>query len=132
MKMKRGDLWLTLLIAIGIAAAAFVWLGSGNEAGGGPEGRYARITVNGELYQLVDLKADAGKEIMIKTARGYNQLDVYSDGIRMHDADCPDQLCLSFGLVKRIGQTIVCLPNRVLVEIIGGSGEEGELDAVVT
>jgi hypothetical protein len=46
----------------------------------------------------------------------------------MKDADCPDKLCEKTGKISKNGETIVCLPHRVVVEIQGG---EGNVDSLV-
>lgn len=131
--MKRGD--IILIGVVIVAALAFMvpkWLfqnSSENLHNG--ENLVAVITVNGEHYKSVEL-TDKEQEIKITTADGhYNLLKVHDHGIEMIDADCPDKVCLTFGFVNRNGDTIVCLPHRVLVEIVSPSGEEGDLDAVV-
>ena len=48
----------------------------------------------------------------------------------MTRADCPDQLCIHQGPIHIQGETIVCLPNRVVVEITGNDAEE-QLDGIV-
>jgi len=37
----------------------------------------------------------------------------------MQEADCPDQVCVNTRPADREGQSIVCLPNRVVVEVRG-------------
>ena len=46
----------------------------------------------------------------------------------MTEADCPDQLCVHQRAISKQKQTIVCLPNRVVVEVIGG--EDAGLDSI--
>ena len=41
----------------------------------------------------------------------------------MKDAECPDKLCMRQGAISRDGQTIVCLPHKLVVEVIGGEKE---------
>ena len=43
----------------------------------------------------------------------------------MLEADCPDQVCVRQGWVQDRTVPIVCLPHRLVIEIVGG---EGELD----
>jgi hypothetical protein len=38
-------------------------------------------------------------------------------------ADCPDQRCVHQGWASRTGQCIVCLPNRVMIQIEGGNAD---------
>ena len=46
----------------------------------------------------------------------------------MEEADCPDLLCVHQKAISKEGESIICLPNKVVVTIRGG--EETELDAV--
>ena len=50
-------------------------------------------------------------------------------GARIEEASCPDRLCVGMGVIRRAGQSIICLPNQVVVEIVGSSGLP-ETDAV--
>lgn len=45
----------------------------------------------------------------------------------MSYSDCKNQICVEDGKISRTNQSIVCLPNKVVVEITGG---EEEFDAV--
>lgn len=45
-------------------------------------------------------------------------------------SDCPDKLCVHQKSISKDKETIVCLPNRVVIEIEGDSGNT-DLDAVV-
>ncbi len=91
----------------------------------------AEISVNGEHYQTVELTEET-QDIEVRTSRGYNLLRVSEHGIEMVEADCPDQLCLGFGHIGHKGQNIVCLPNRIFVEITGPAGSGDEVDAFVS
>ena len=46
----------------------------------------------------------------------------------MKEADCPDHLCMKQGEISHKGETIVCLPNRVVIEV--ESNQDSEFDAV--
>ncbi|MBI4712834.1 MAG: NusG domain II-containing protein [Planctomycetes bacterium] len=49
-------------------------------------------------------------------------------GVHILHSDCPAQVCVHTGWIKNIGETIICLPNKVLLEIKGD--EEGEYNAI--
>ena len=54
---------------------------------------------------------------------------VIEEGVaHMEEATCPDHLCMEQKSISKDKETIVCLPNKVTVTVIGG--ESGELDAV--
>ena len=54
-------------------------------------------------------------------------------GHTMEQADCGDHTCVNTGSISRAGQSIVCLPNKLVLQIEAGSGKnEGDTpDAVV-
>ena len=42
---------------------------------------------------------------------------------RMTEASCPDHVCIDMGVIRYTGQSIVCLPNRLVVTVRGVAGE---------
>ena len=46
----------------------------------------------------------------------------------MKEANCPDKLCIHQGKISKNGETIVCLPHGLIVEI--KSDDNPELDIV--
>ncbi|PMQ02358.1 MAG: hypothetical protein CBR30_01515 [Dictyoglomus sp. NZ13-RE01] len=40
-------------------------------------------------------------------------------GVRMIASPCPDKLCVKQGWIKKVGESIVCLPNRVVLRLEG-------------
>ena len=39
--------------------------------------------------------------------------------IKIVDADCKDELCIKQGSISKIGKTLICLPNELIIEIKG-------------
>ena len=129
--MKRGDMILIGIVIV--AALAFIvpkWLLQDTSENLHNGNMYAEITVDGKLYKQVEITEEE-QIIEVKTDDGYNTLKVHNNGIEMIDADCPDKVCLGFGFVTHKGDTIVCLPHRVLVELKSEAGGEADTDAVV-
>ena len=55
---------------------------------------------------------------------------VVKDGkIRIEKSDCPGNVCVHAGWIHSPGETLMCVPNRIVVEIIADTGPE--VDAVV-
>lgn len=130
--MKRGDLLLvSVILIVSLLFMVPRWIQSGESSEKNHNSqKTAVIKVEGKLYRTVTLTKEE-QTIEIRTQRGYNLLKVHDYGIEMVDADCPDEICLTFGFRSRQGDTIVCLPHRVIVEIEGPSGEGGGTDAVI-
>ncbi|MGG6311537.1 NusG domain II-containing protein [Paenibacillus macerans] len=129
--MKRGDILLIgLIVAVALAFLVPRWLGGdSSEKNHNNVDRVAKITVDGKLFKTVQLTGEE-QNVDIRTEYGYNILKVHDNGIEMIDADCPDKLCLTFGFIDRNGGTIVCLPHKLMVEVVA-SGEGDDVDAVV-
>ena len=58
-----------------------------------------------------------------------NQIRIEEGTVYMEEADCPGQDCVKQGKISGSGQSIVCLPNKVTVEIRAGGQQE--LDDIV-
>ena len=82
------------------------------------------VTVDGEEFGSYSLAEDQTIDI-----DGTNRLVIEDGTARMEWADCPDQVCVNHRAVSRNGESIICLPNVVVVSVRGG--EEAELDGVV-
>lgn len=52
-------------------------------------------------------------------------------GLRVALSDCPTQDCVHTGTITRSGQSIVCLPARIVIRLEGGGAEPGDVDAVL-
>ena len=48
---------------------------------------------------------------------GQNHLVIQDGCARIEEADCPDKLCVKQGTVSKSGESLVCLPNRVVVAV---------------
>lgn len=82
------------------------------------------ITVDGEVYGTYSLEEDQTIEI-----NGTNVCKINSGVAVMTEADCPDQLCVHQKEIAEAGETIVCLPNRVVLEISGNSHSQTDATA---
>lgn len=90
-------------------------------------GTTVRILADGELYATYDLNQDRDIPITIHGKEG-NTLQIADHKAKMIWADCPDQLCVHQKAISGQGETIVCLPNKIVVEI--AEGEDADLDAI--
>lgn len=91
--------------------------------------KYVSIQVDGEeIKKIVFDKSIIGKTIPIESEYGYNLIEIGDEKVRVIEADCPDQLDVKQGYISRVGEVIVCLPNRLVIEIKGVA--EGEVDYI--
>ena len=89
----------------------------------------ADIKVAGTLKQTVLLTAHQGTDtIHITTPNGHNTIVIKDASIAVTDADCPDQLCVRQRSISKNGESIICLPHKLVITI--DSPEESDIDAV--
>lgn len=111
-----------ILFAIG--AMIFLW-GKIQE-----NGTTAIVTVDGTERYNCSLFIE--KEIVIDE---HNTLVIKDGKADMIFADCPDQICVKQAPISKAGESIICLPNKVVVTIKALSGNDkpvrGETDVIV-
>lgn len=126
--MKKGlsnRTWLFILAAVmALCALATVLVFSR-----APRGSVAVVTLDGVEVHRVDLKTVDEEYTLSFTGRSgiTNVVEVAAGQIRVREASCPDQVCVRQGWIKNGVAPIVCLPNRLVIEITSG----GDADAVV-
>ena len=77
------------------------------------------IEVDGKVYSSYDMKSlgEKTQEINITTEYGKNTLSINCEGAKMIYSDCPQQIDVKTGKITKPGETIVCVPHRLVVYI---------------
>ncbi len=122
LKPTRGDALVAAAVLLLAAVCALrFWTPMAADAGA-PE---VVVAVGGEEVERLPLRGAERRY----TNNGYTVHVVVTDsGVRVADADCPTRDCVRTGAISRAGQSIVCLPARITVTLVGGGG--GGYDAV--
>ena len=121
--MKKNDLILiaaALVISIGLILGMQIYKKFATEGDA-----YVLVTIDGEEYARFSLSEDYFETISFFDGE-YNLLQIKDGEVEMIEASCPDQICVRHSNIKYTGESIVCLPHKLVVEII--NGEEAELD----
>lgn len=69
----------------------------------------------GEVYRAA--LHEQPRTITVTGPVGKSVVEVSDTGVRMLESDCPDKICVHMGWIKRAGQVIVCMPNRVIITL---------------
>ncbi len=88
----------------------------------GHSGAYVVVSVEGEEIKRLPLYEDA--DYTIEGVGGCNHLVIENGSAYLSDADCPDKLCVKMGRISKEGQSIICLPHKVVIGITGGGKDE--------
>lgn len=116
--MKKND-WIMIAVVIIIASAFFGFHLVKNEKGSG----IVEVQVKGEYYGKYSLEEEQRIEI-----NETNQIEIADGTAKVIWANCPDQVCVNHKAISREGESIICLPNQVVISIV--DGEKSELDAL--
>ena len=119
--IKRNDLILVgILLLLCLGVYGFFQLNK-------EEGGQVVVKVDGVITDTYDLSQDG--EYTIKGANGQiNTFRIKDEQVDMIDASCPDKLCVNQHDIHYNHETIVCLPNLVVLEVI--SEEENDIDVI--
>lgn len=122
-KVTRSEKLLIAVIVL-FSIAAILWNWSGDSKNGKNGGMVA-INYGGKLLEKVGLE----KDTIIVLPNREMKIEVKDSRVRAAWSDCPNQLCVNRGWIKTAGEIIVCVPNKVLIEI--EATDLPALDAVV-
>lgn len=117
--IKKADILLFILLVL--AGLGLSWV----SVAGSVAGQDAAITIDGQTYGTYSLAEN--QTVEIKQKGHLNKITIKDGTVQMSYSDCKNQVCVKDGTVSKTNQSIVCLPNKVMVEIIGG---EEEFDAI--
>lgn len=114
---------IVLVIAAALGMILLLALRTGTE-----ENLQVQIRQNGQLIREWSLDMD--QEMVVE--RDYRNTITTRDGrAAITESNCPGEDCVHTGWISRSGRSIVCLPNKVEIRIVGGRPEEDDVDAVV-
>lgn len=126
--MKKNDfivIGILCIIVISISSYFFLSNKTSNED------KYISIQINGnEVKKFPYNSKDLNWSYQIKTPQGINTIIMTKKGIAMKEADCPDQTCVHMSPISEVGEMIICLPHKLVIEIKSTDQLEG-LDMVV-
>ena len=81
---------------------------------------YAIIQEDGKIHKKIDLsKVKKSEKVNLNLPNGKNTLLIKNNSIQMKSANCNDALCVKQGNISKVGQTIICLPHKLIIEIKG-------------
>ncbi len=117
--MKKRDFILIIMI---IFLAAVVWIMTSvlNRGTGGS----LLISVDSQKYGVYDLNED-----QVISIGDTNACQIQDGEVSMIFGDCPDKVCVHSAGISKNGQTIICMPNKIVLEIVGS--KDSQIDTMV-
>jgi hypothetical protein len=119
LKLKKADILLIGgIIALGCVLGLVILLTQ-------HKGNIVQVRVDGTMIENLQMTDNLTYEI--NGVNGGTNLLIIQDGEAwVEEASCPDGLCKNMGKISQVGQSIICLPNKVVVEILNKEGEASD------
>ena len=121
---------MLVILALAMFAALAVW--HNTDSGSAP-----LVTVTADGAELDRFAPEA----LLDSPRSYSHngytltvaAERNGDTVRLHvaSADCPTQDCVHTGAISRSGQSIICLPARIVITLTGGAADSSGVDVVI-
>ena len=112
LKERRNDILLAaVLLLLGGALALFLWLT--RQTGG-----TVSVRIDGKAVMELPLSENA--QIVLGGGDHTNTLIIRDGKAQVIEASCPDRICVRRGAVQYAGESIVCLPHKLVVTVQGG------------
>lgn len=109
-RFGKNDVIFVVFLALFCAAVTvFVY------RGGAVTGSSVTITVDGKEYGTYSLLEE--QTISIGEGEHKNVIEIKGGKVYMITASCPDQLCVNQNAISYDKQSIICLPNKVVVTV---------------
>lgn len=118
--MNKNDIKLIVVIFV-IVTLSIIFINIFKKTGS-----FAKVYYEDDLILKIDLSKDGNYKV-----NGYNGevlIEVKDNKIRVDRENSPRHLCSKQGFIDSTTQTIVCLPNKIIIKI---EGKDQELDGVV-
>lgn len=129
MKIRKGD----IIVIIGLIVLSFGLNFAIDMATSGYDGDYLVVEQDGKVIKKLPMDEDT--EFTVNYGGHYNIVVIKDKKAYIKEADCLDQICVHMHPIEKEGQTIICLPHRLFLEIESHQDdkktEDQEIDKVV-
>lgn len=105
---KNDVIVIIIILIISLSLIIFNYISS-------DAGTYVTISIDGRTTYELPLNTDTTVTIPYKN--NYNKVIIDNSQVYVSEADCPDKICLNHRKIQYAGESIVCLPHKLVVEI---------------
>jgi hypothetical protein len=81
-------------------------------------GKMVKVIIDGKEKYAYNLNENKEEIIFTGKNNEFQNIVVIENGeVFIKNANCPDKICVSHRKISKKGQTIVCLPHKLVVEV---------------
>ncbi|MCH4890557.1 NusG domain II-containing protein [Acidaminobacter sp. JC074] len=113
--MKRGDIKVIIIILIGVVLSygyAF-FMGLSNDD------KIVRITRDQTVLHEFKIDESYMNTLVLEENDHFNIVEISGGEVWMKEANCPNQVCVRHQPISIPGESIICIPHKLVIEIIG-------------
>lgn len=114
--MKKKEIVILAIVVVALAAVLLMMNIIGSKGG-----RKLVITIDGQTYKTIALTDQTNMHFTIETPDGYNEVVIANGVVDVVSADCRNQVCVDTHPASKAFDKIVCLPHKLILEIVGDS-----------
>lgn len=121
--MKKADLIIIVsVVAIVGVLSFFLYFVNSNS------GNTVTVEKDGKIIETLSLDKDCEKKYDFD---GETNTLVIKDGkATVTEANCPDEICANHKPINRSGESIICLPHKLVITVTNDKSSDNEIDAV--
>jgi hypothetical protein len=119
-RLWAGDIILILCLVL-ISIIIFIITNHNNN-----QGRFFTVKIGKETIYRYSLLSDT--LITFEGKTGEIIVKVKNRNVRVHKSSCPQKICVKMGWISKPGESIICVPNNMVIRIEGKT--KGEVDAI--
>lgn len=110
--IRRKDVCFAAVVLLAAIVVGIVYRGMN-----GTGASQVRVEVDGSIYGVYSLLEEQSIRIPFTDEEGFNELVIFEGKAQVTEADCQDKLCVKQRSVSRTGESIVCLPHRLVITV---------------
>ncbi len=110
MKIFKKDILIILLLIL-ISLGIYLFNSKFSE-----KGNEAEVMVDGKLFGRYTLDENGKYEIY--NGDSYNILVIKDGTAKISEASCKNQICVNHNAISKNNESIICIPNKIVVKII--------------
>ena len=115
LSFQKGD-WFAIIGVVALTIAVACFYGSLSSTEG-----VATVQIFQDNQLLAEISLDAEETIPVE-GDYRNMIEISQGKVAIIASDCPGADCVHSGSISKVGRSIVCLPNKVEVRIVGEGG----------
>lgn len=122
--MKKADFIVIAVVLVIAGVLVFFLYGINSDLGA-----YVRVEVDGKVVDTLDLNKDATLDVQTDNG-GTNTLVIKDGKAKVTEANCPDGICANHKEINKNGESIICLPHKLVVTVVNENSGGDDVDAV--